>query len=241
MSKYTTGEMAKLCGVSVRAVQYYDTRGILIPSELSDGGRRLYSDEDLQKLRIICFLRELDLPINTIGELMREDDPSSVIELILNEQENTLRSELAERQQKLEKLEQLRRGIRSVEHFTIESIGDVANVMENRKKLRNIRITMAITAVIMAIIEYGSLIYWLVTGTWQPFAIGMVIVIAMSCWLSWYYFTNVHYICPKCHKVFKPRFKQALFANHTPTTRKLTCPACGHKGFCVETAAEVDA
>ena len=36
MSKYTTGEIAKLCGVTVRTVQYYDTRGILIPSELSE-------------------------------------------------------------------------------------------------------------------------------------------------------------------------------------------------------------
>lgn len=32
---YTTGEIAKLCGVSVRTVQYYDTRGILIPSSPS--------------------------------------------------------------------------------------------------------------------------------------------------------------------------------------------------------------
>ena len=31
MSKYTTGEIAKLCGVSVRTVQYYDERGILTP------------------------------------------------------------------------------------------------------------------------------------------------------------------------------------------------------------------
>ncbi len=46
MSKYTTGEIAKLCGVSVRTVQYYDERGILIPSELSEGGRRLYSEDD---------------------------------------------------------------------------------------------------------------------------------------------------------------------------------------------------
>ena len=34
MSKYTTGEMAKLCGVSVRTVQYYDTRNIY-----HDGGK----------------------------------------------------------------------------------------------------------------------------------------------------------------------------------------------------------
>lgn len=42
MSKYTTGEIAKLCGVSVRTVQYYDTRGILTPSELTEGGRRIF-------------------------------------------------------------------------------------------------------------------------------------------------------------------------------------------------------
>ncbi len=66
MSRYTTGEIAKLCEVSVRTVQYYDTRGILIPSELSEGGRRIYSEEDLKKLKAICFLRELDVPINSI-------------------------------------------------------------------------------------------------------------------------------------------------------------------------------
>ena len=40
MSKYTTGELAKLCGVTVRTVQYYDTRGIMIPSELTEGGHK---------------------------------------------------------------------------------------------------------------------------------------------------------------------------------------------------------
>lgn len=39
---YTTGEMAKLAGVSIRTVQYYDKRGILIPSDLTEGGRRRY-------------------------------------------------------------------------------------------------------------------------------------------------------------------------------------------------------
>ena len=52
MSKYTTGEIAKLCGVSVRTVQYYDNRNILVPTELSEGGRRLYSDNDLEKMKI---------------------------------------------------------------------------------------------------------------------------------------------------------------------------------------------
>ena len=68
MSKYTTGEMAELCGVTVRTVQYYDTRGILVPSELSEGGRRLYTEDDLRLLKVICFLREIGLSINTIDQ-----------------------------------------------------------------------------------------------------------------------------------------------------------------------------
>ena len=50
MSTYTTGDIAKLCNVSVRTVQYYDTRGILQPTELSEGGRRLYTEQDLEKM-----------------------------------------------------------------------------------------------------------------------------------------------------------------------------------------------
>ena len=57
MSQYTTGEIAKLCAVTVRTVQYYDKRGILVPSALSEGGRRLYSDDDLSRMKVICFLR----------------------------------------------------------------------------------------------------------------------------------------------------------------------------------------
>ena len=99
---YTTGEIAKLCGVSVRTVQYYDDRGILIPSELSEGGRRLYTEEDLGRMRIICFLRETGLPINSISALFAEEHPENIISILLEQQEQLLREELSERQTKLD-------------------------------------------------------------------------------------------------------------------------------------------
>lgn len=136
MSKYTTGELAKLCGVTVRTVQYYDTRGILIPSELSEGGRRLYSENDLDRMKIICFLRELGLPINSISQLLSEDDPGSVISLLIDQQEQTLREEMNVSQEKLEKLIELKRGLKSVDDFSVKSIGDIAFIMENKKKLK---------------------------------------------------------------------------------------------------------
>ena len=90
MSKYTTGELAKLCNVTVRTVQYYDKRGILIPTELSEGGRRLYSESDLQRLKVICFLREVDVPIDAISELLEEEHPEKVISILIEQQESLL-------------------------------------------------------------------------------------------------------------------------------------------------------
>ena len=61
MSVYSTGEIARLCGVSVRTVQFYDGKGLLPPSEISEGGRRLYSKADVEQLRFICMLKTLGL------------------------------------------------------------------------------------------------------------------------------------------------------------------------------------
>lgn len=120
MSKYTTGEIAKLCGVSVRTVQYYDSRNILIPSELSEGGRRLYSEQDLKRMKIICFLRDAGISINSIGELLSEDNPGSVISVLLEQQEQLLQEEVRERKAKLEMIDGIRRELKSMENFSVE-------------------------------------------------------------------------------------------------------------------------
>ena len=108
MSKYTTGELAKLCGVSVRTVQYYDLKEILIPTQLSEGGRRLYSDEDLEKMKLICFLKELGLSLDAIAKLLKEENSQEVMELIFTEQEKQLNAEIDERGIKLEKIKFLK-------------------------------------------------------------------------------------------------------------------------------------
>ena len=123
MSKYTTGELAKLCGVTVRTVQYYDTRGILIPSELSEGGRRLYSEDDLKRMKVICFLRELDLPIDAISQILKEEHPEKVISLLIEQQESVLSDEISEKQEKLEKLRELKNGLKTKADFSLETIG----------------------------------------------------------------------------------------------------------------------
>ena len=234
MSKYTTGELAKLCGVTVRTVQYYDTRGILVPSELSEGGRRLYSEDDLKRMKIICFLRELDLPIDAISQILNEEHPEKLISLLIEQQETALSEEISEKQDQLEKLRELKNGLKNRAEFSLGSIGDIAVIMEGKKKLKKLRRTMILTGIPITALQWFSIVFWIVNGIWWPFVIWAVVAIPWGILVSRYYFRHVKYICPECHEVFRPTFKDAFRADHTPTARKLTCTACGHKGFCVE-------
>ncbi len=235
MPKYTTGEIAKLCGVSVRTVQYYDTRGILTPSELTEGGRRLYSEDDFKRMKIICFLRDAGISISSIGELLSEDNPGSVISVLLEQQEQLLREEVSERQAKLDMLDGMKRELKGIENFSVESLGDIAYAMENKQKMKQLHAVLLIAGIPMKIIQWTSVILWIAAGTWWPFALYVLFVIPYAVLITNFYFKRVAYICPQCHEVFKPHFKEAFWARHTPTLRKLTCTCCGYKGFCVET------
>ena len=235
MSKYTTGEIAKLCGVSVRTVQYYDDRGILVPSELSEGGRRLYTEDDLKRMHIICFLREVGLPINSISALFAEENPENIISILLEQQEQVLREELSERQAKLDLIEGIKRELKELDTFSVESIGDIAHVMKQKNKLSKMRWFMVFTGIPVTALQWTSIVLWITNGLWWLFVIWALVAIPWGICVSKYYFNHVAYICPECHEVFKPKMKEAFFANHTPTLRKLTCTHCGYHGFCVET------
>ena len=51
---YTTGELAKICNVSVRTVQYYDQKGLLKPDRV-ENKRRYFSKAAKTKLEMINF------------------------------------------------------------------------------------------------------------------------------------------------------------------------------------------
>ncbi len=238
MSKYTTGELAKLCGVSVRTVQYYDTRNLLVPSELTEGGRRLYNDDDLKRMKIICFLREAGLPINSISALLQEENPESIISVLLKEQEQALREEVEERQKQLSIIETIKKEMKEIESFSVESIGDIAHLMKNKHKLKKLRAFMIITGLPVTALQWVSVILWITQGIWWLFVMWAAVAVVWGVWLSVYYFRSVAYICPNCHEVFKPSLKEAFFAYHTPKMRRLTCPECNHKGLCIEVFAD---
>ena len=62
----TVGELAKKMKTTVRALQYYDREGLFSPSEISEGGRRLYTDKDVITLHQILSLKSLGFSLDDI-------------------------------------------------------------------------------------------------------------------------------------------------------------------------------
>ncbi len=130
---YSTGDLAKLAGVSVRTVQYYDKRGILEPSQLSQGGRRIYSESDLEQLQIICFLRDLDFSIEQIKKVMAEANASQVLTILLEDNIASLKQDMAKRKSQLDTL-------KGQSGQSLKLVSDMTIVMDNQKNWRRLQL-----------------------------------------------------------------------------------------------------
>jgi DNA-binding transcriptional MerR regulator len=69
---WTVGEVARTAKVSVRALHHYDALGLLVPSERSAAGYRLYGVEDLERLQQVLFFRELGFALEDIRGIMSD-------------------------------------------------------------------------------------------------------------------------------------------------------------------------
>ena len=66
--KMTSGEIAKKAGVSQKAVRLYDQKGLLKPSEYSEGNYRLYDKEALLILEKIIALKQVGFSLEEIRD-----------------------------------------------------------------------------------------------------------------------------------------------------------------------------
>ena len=66
----TVNEVSRITGVSIRALQYYDSIGLLKPANYTDSGYRLYDDTSLEKLGQILLFRELEFPLKEIKKIL---------------------------------------------------------------------------------------------------------------------------------------------------------------------------
>ncbi|MHB1342002.1 MAG: MerR family transcriptional regulator [Coriobacteriia bacterium] len=67
---YTVSDVARTARVSVRTLHHYDEIGLLHPSERTDAGYRLYTDQDLELLQQVLFFKELGFELGDIRGLI---------------------------------------------------------------------------------------------------------------------------------------------------------------------------
>lgn len=66
----TVNEVSKITGMSIRALQYYDSIGLLKSANYTNSGYRLYDDTSLEKLGQILLFRELEFPLKEIKKIL---------------------------------------------------------------------------------------------------------------------------------------------------------------------------
>ena len=82
MKMYKIGELAKLADVIPDTIRYYEKQGMMSLGERSEAGYRLYTDNDLQRLRFIRYAKTIGFTLETISELLSiRIDPAPMSEL----------------------------------------------------------------------------------------------------------------------------------------------------------------
>lgn len=69
--EYTIKEVCQKTGLSAYALRYYEKEGLLPDIRRSRGGIRLYCEEDLDRLELICCLKNTKMPLREIARFVR--------------------------------------------------------------------------------------------------------------------------------------------------------------------------
>lgn len=90
------GDVAITLGTTTRTLRFYEEEGLIEPLRTSKG-TRLYSDDDMSRLRVILLLVAADVPIQAIKELSTArsksktgDDASQLVSRLLNNLRETV-------------------------------------------------------------------------------------------------------------------------------------------------------
>ncbi|PQZ92861.1 MerR family transcriptional regulator [Arthrobacter sp. MYb227] len=85
------GELSEATGLSQRTIRHYDEVGLLPASTRSEGGFRVYTPTDLQRMLVIRSMKPLGFSLEEMGELL-----DTVDTLALNKSNPEARAKLGE-------------------------------------------------------------------------------------------------------------------------------------------------
>ncbi len=121
----TIGEVAKKMDVTVRTLQHYDREGVLPPSSVTEGGRRLYTDRDIVKLHQILSLKHLGFSLDDIKNRLIPLDTPSEVALVLAQQAADIKKKLENLAEALRELEALQGEVLQMQTVDFKKYADI--------------------------------------------------------------------------------------------------------------------
>lgn len=239
MSTYTTGELADLCHVTVRTIQYYDHKGILKPAGITEGSRRYYTEEQVQQMKLILFLKDVGCSLNDIKNLLAEESTLTTLNAMLEIKEQQLAQQIQQRQQTLHTIKQLQHYVNHQSTSPITHLIDIEQIMTLNNDMRRIRRNIWLSAGIVGMVQYSGIISSIVMKNKWPLIGMLTLAIPYSLAVTYYYYRHVNYMCPNCQHIFKPTLWQVIKAPHTAKTRQFKCPNCHETHYCIEVSSKV--
>jgi DNA-binding transcriptional MerR regulator len=105
----SSGDLARATGNTVRTIRFYEEERLLTPAVVSDGGHRRYTEDDLERLRLITDLRELGLSLCEIRAILDlRNECHNAAEFAIRFQQ-VLAAHLEEAQRRLDRLRRVKK------------------------------------------------------------------------------------------------------------------------------------
>ena len=91
MERRTIGKFAKLCGVGLETIRFYERKGLIPRPKRKDSGFRMYRDKDLKRMHFILMAKRHGFTLNEIKHLLDlKVNPNSTCEDVRREAEEKI-------------------------------------------------------------------------------------------------------------------------------------------------------
>jgi DNA-binding transcriptional MerR regulator len=109
------GEVAERVGLSLRTVRYYEEQGLFQPAGRTDGGFRLYTDREVDRLLLIKQMKPLGFTVQQMRDLLEAYDALDSTDAQIRQDATTRVTEFAD--QAVARCEELRDQLARAEEF----------------------------------------------------------------------------------------------------------------------------
>lgn len=124
---WKVGDLARLTGLTVRTLRFYDQIGLFSPSGQTDSGHRLYSEADLSRLQQILSLKDLGLSLEEVKSILK-DKQFSPLEIV-NLQIARIKDQIKLQQKLLEQLQHASKSMQGKAPLSVEDFTELLQAM----------------------------------------------------------------------------------------------------------------